>query len=107
MNIDPIKYIQRLKDIGIGEIIINSINNDGIMKGYDFIMLDKIIKNINIPLTILGGAGSMQDILAAFQKYGIIGASAGSLFVFKGKYKAVLVNYPTELEKSKIFNCLN
>ena len=107
MKIDPLKYIHRLKDIGVGEIIINSINNDGTMLGYDFIMLDKIIKNIDIPLTILGGAGSIQDILTAFKKYGIIGASAGSLFVFKGKYKAVLVNYPSEQEKEEMYNSLN
>ena len=107
MKINPFKYIHRLKDIGVGEIIINSINNDGTMLGYDFIMLDKIIKDVDMPLTILGGAGSMQDIANAFQKYGIIGASAGSLFVFKGKYKAVLVNYPSEQEKEEMYNSLN
>ena len=104
IKIDPLDFINKIQKIGVGEIIVNSINNDGKMLGYDFIMLDKIVKSIEVPLTILGGAGSINDISLAFEKYGIIGASAGSLFVFKGKYKAVLINYPSEQEKQNIFN---
>lgn len=106
VKIDPVEFIIELKNIGVGEIIINSINKDGTMEGYDFMMLDKILTNIDIPVTILGGAGSLNDLVIAFKKYGIIGASAGSLFVFKGKYRAVLINYPSDAEKQSIFRQL-
>ena len=69
--------------------------NNGFMKGYDFEPIDKIKKVISVPMTILGGAGSKDDLLQAINRYGAIGVSAGSLFVYKGKYKAVLINYPS------------
>jgi cyclase len=56
-----------------------------------------------LPLTALGGAGSLDHIADLIKKFRIIGASAGSLFVFKGVYRAVLINYPDILEKEKIF----
>jgi cyclase len=55
-------------------------------------------------MTVLGGAGSLDDIKKLISKYKIIGAAAGSLFVFKGKYKAVLINYPNREEKSRLFS---
>jgi cyclase len=72
------------------------------MKGYDLNLIDKVRKSIHIPLTVLGGAGSLQDISQLFKKYGTIGAAAGSLFVFKGQYRAVLINYPNREEKESI-----
>jgi cyclase len=80
--------------LGAGEIVLNSIDNDGAMKGYDFTIVDQVRKAVSIPMTILGGAGSLQDIGKLISKYHIIGAAAGSLFVFKGVYKAVLISYP-------------
>lgn len=102
-GINPIKFAKDLEQLGAGEIIINSIDQDGLMKGYDFNLIDKITETISIPLTVLGGAGSLSDIEKVIQKHGVIGVAAGSLFVFKGPYKAVLINYPTQLEKNKIF----
>lgn len=81
--------------LGAGELVINSIDLDGAMKGYDLALAEKIRQAANIPITILGGAGSLDDIEALIRGCGVIGASAGSLFVFKGIYKAVLINYPT------------
>jgi cyclase len=73
------------------------------MKGYDINLINRIKKVINIPLTVLGGAGKLEDIKNIFKEFGIIGASAGSLFVFKGKYRAVLINYPSFEEKKLLF----
>jgi len=98
-GIDPIKLIQELEDIGIGEIVINSIDKDGTMSGYDLNLLDKIKEIVTIPMTALGGAGSLEDIKGLIDRFDIIGCSAGSLFVFKGKYRAVLISYPNENEK--------
>jgi cyclase len=97
------KFAKELEALGAGEIIINSIDQDGVMKGYDLNMIDKIAETVSIPLTVLGGAGSLSDIEKVIDKHGVIGVAAGSLFVFKGHYKAVLINYPTKVEKNKIF----
>ena len=96
---NPVEFAAELEKIGVGEIVINSIDQDGQMKGYDFDLIGKIREVITIPMTVLGGAGTLSDIGLLIKKFGIIGASAGSLFVFKGVYKAVLINYPTRVEK--------
>jgi cyclase len=97
-------FIEQLNKIGVGEIVINSIDNDGMMKGYDIPLILMLREWTNFPITALGGAGSTNDIKELIEKFKIIGASAGSLFVFKGKYKAVLINYPNQEEKFRIFN---
>ena len=74
------------------------------MKGYDLHIIDKVRESINLPMTVLGGAGSLDDIGELIKKHGIIGAAAGSLFVFKGKYKAVLINYPNRTEKDLLMS---
>lgn len=98
----PIELSKVLQDLGVGEIVVNSIDADGAMKGYNLDIAEKIHKNIHVPLTILGGAGSLNDIGALINKFGIVGAAVGSLFVFKGVYKAVLINYPSPTEKDNL-----
>ena len=98
-GINPLKFINHIKEIGVGEIVINSIDRDGTMKGYDFKIIDQVRKITTLPLTVLGGAGSLDDIGEVIKKYSIIGAGAGSIFVFKGQYRAVLINYPNNKEK--------
>jgi len=100
---DFIELAQKMVDFGAGEILVNSIDNDGLMKGYDFKLIEKIINSVNIPITILGGAGSMHDLGSVIEKFGTIGVAAGSLFVFKGVYKAVLINYPHRDDKLALF----
>jgi imidazole glycerol-phosphate synthase subunit HisF len=102
IKVDLEKFVIDLQSFGVGEIVINSIDNDGVMKGYDLNLIEKIKPLIDIPMTVLGGAGSLDDVRALIEKFGIIGCSAGSLFVFKGKYKAVLINYPNKTDKERI-----
>lgn len=92
---NPVEMAKLFEEMGAGEIVINSIDQDGVMKGYDLHLAESIRKETTLPLTVLGGSGSLEDIGQLIKKHGIIGASAGSLFVFKGVYKAVLINYPT------------
>lgn len=101
-GINPFKFAEEAQKLGAGEIIINSIDQDGVMKGYDMGLIDKVREKISLPLTVLGGAGSLSDIKTVIDKHGIIGVAAGSLFVFKGVYKAVLINYPTFEEKEEL-----
>jgi cyclase len=100
----PFEFAARMEELGAGEIVVNSIDQDGMMKGYDMNLVEKIRKSITLPLTVLGGAGSLSDIGKLISGYGVIGAAAGSLFVFKGIYKAVLINYPNWQEKDKLID---
>ena len=101
-GVDPLKFIEKIKNKGVGELVINSIDRDGTMKGYDLKIINQVRKITTLPLTVLGGAGSLEDIGNLIKKYTIIGAGAGSIFVFKGKYKAVLINYPNDEEKKHL-----
>lgn len=101
-GIEPVAFALKMQEMGAGEIILNSIDQDGVMKGYDLNLINKIRDAIHIPLTVLGGAGSMVDIGSVIKEHGIIGVAAGSLFVFVGKHRAVLINYPTPREKSDL-----
>jgi cyclase len=91
-----------IEKYGAGELVINSIELDGLMTGYDLALAKRIRQTVNIPITILGGAGSLSDMEALIRDCGVVGASAGSLFVFKGVYKAVLINYPTLLQRDQL-----
>lgn len=99
---DPKELALQFEALGVGEIVINSIDNDGMMKGYDLKLIDLIRDAINVPMTVLGGAGTLNDIKEIIKKYKVIGVAAGSIFVFKGKYKAVLINYPNSSEKQTL-----
>ncbi len=99
------KLCENFKEYGAGELVINSIDNDGMMKGYDFKLVEKVRALVDTPMTVLGGAGSTEDISRLIEQFGPVGAAAGSLFVFKGRYKAVLINYLSEEEKNSIHRC--
>jgi cyclase len=101
VELDLFDLIRKLELSGVGEIVINSIDHDGVMQGYDFVLAKKIKSCVGVPVTILGGAGSLEDIRRLINENGIIGAAVGSLFVFKGKYKAVLINYPIQQKKKR------
>jgi cyclase len=99
----PLDLAREAEACGAGEIVINSIDRDGEMKGYDLALAAKVRNAISVPLTMLGGAGSLQDVEALIRDCGTVGAAAGSLFVFKGAYRAVLINYPPQSQKEEIF----
>jgi imidazole glycerol-phosphate synthase subunit HisF len=101
-RLDPVTVAQQLQQAGAGEIVINSVDRDGEMKGYDIELARQMRAALKVPLTVLGGAGSLGDIGQLLGACGVIGAAAGSLFVFKGPYRAVLINYPTFQQKEEI-----
>lgn len=103
---DLLVLAKQAENLGAGEIVINSIDNDGKMTGYDERLIRLVRDAIDIPLTVLGGAGSLDDIKKVIREHKVIGVAAGSLFVFKGVYKAVLINYPSVAEK-KVLNTFN
>lgn len=101
-NVKLLDFVSLAEKLGAGEIVINSIDLDGTMKGYDFSLVKKVREQVNTPFTILGGAGNLDHISELINEFGIIGASAGSLFVFKGVYRAVLINYPEPHVKDEL-----
>jgi len=99
------ELVRVFENAGAGEIVINSIDRDGTMRGYDLELVKIVRELVSIPITVLGGAGSLRDIAELIGHFGIIGAAAGSLFVFKGTYRAVLINYPSRTEKDALVSC--
>ena len=101
-KVDPVALAQQLQDAGAGEIVINSIDRDGFMQGYDLDLASQFRDVLKVPVTIMGGAGSLEHVRQLVSRLGVVGAAAGSLFVFKGKYRAVLINYPTPAQKIQL-----
>lgn len=79
--------------MGAGEILINSIDRDGTMSGYDLELAKNVREMVDSPITILGGCSSVDDLQSLIDTVGVVGAAAGSFFVFKGQYRAVLISY--------------
>lgn len=101
-GLDALAFAREAESLGAGEIVINAIDRDGQMEGYDLELVRAVRAAVTRPLTVLGGAGSLADIGGLVREFGIIGAAAGSLFVFKGVYRAVLINYPSRAEKDAL-----
>jgi len=98
----PIELAKLAVKLGAGEVVINSINLDGTMSGYDLILAKFLRSAINVPISVMGGAGSLDDIKSLINTCGVVGAVAGSLFIFKGALQAVLINYPSDAEKDSL-----
>ncbi len=101
-GLKPVEVAQEVEKLGAGEIVINSIDNDGQMNGYDLDLAIMIREATRLPITVLGGAGSLADMSLLISTCGTVGVAAGSLFVFKGVYRAVLINYPDQVQKEEI-----
>lgn len=98
-SIDLETYLKNANDLGVGEVVINDIIRDGMQQGYDLQLAQLVYRSTSVPTTIVGGAGKIEHISDLWKKCPLMGAGAGSLFVFKGKYRAVLINYPSLVEK--------
>lgn len=101
-KLDPVALAKQFQEAGAGEIVINSVDRDGMMQGYDLDLAMQVKQSLKVPVTFLGGAGSLEHMGDLVGRLGVVGAAAGSLFVFKGKYRAVLINYPTPVQKIEL-----
>lgn len=91
---DPVGWAQQMEALGAGELLVNSVDQDGLMQGYDLELIRMIAEAVTIPVVAAGGAGSLSDMRAAIQGAHASAVAAGSLFVYHGPRKAVLINYP-------------
>jgi imidazole glycerol-phosphate synthase subunit HisF len=87
---------EQAEQAGAGEILLNDIDRDGTMKGYDHELVQQMASKLTIPLIASGGAASFEDMCHVVHSSGASAAAAGSFFVFKGKHRAVLITYPDE-----------
>ncbi len=99
---NPLDYAKKVEQYGAGEIIINSIDRDGTMTGYDIDLISTISDNVNVPVIALGGAGNIEHIKEVIKKGKASAAAAGSFFVFHGRRKAVLISYPDYEEIKRV-----
>ncbi|OGP57834.1 MAG: imidazole glycerol phosphate synthase subunit HisF [Deltaproteobacteria bacterium RBG_13_52_11b] len=102
-GLDPVAHARNMELHGAGEIFINSIDRDGTMQGYDLALIRKVTDAVTVPVIASGGAGSLQDIARAIREGHANAAAAGSLFVYHGKRRAVLINFPNRRELSTLF----
>ncbi len=96
-NVSPVEHAKAMEECGAGEIILNSIDRDGLMEEYDIELIKSVTSNVSIPVIALGGAGELKNFREAVNA-GASAVSAGSMFVYQGVHKAVLINYPTQKE---------
>jgi cyclase len=87
------EFCQQAQSLGAGEIVLNSIDRDGEMQGYDLDLAKRLRQAVDVPISIVGGAGTTNHMQQLIDAIGICGAAAGSMFVFKGPYRAVLISY--------------
>jgi cyclase len=103
-NLDPVEFAVEMEKKGAGEILLNSVDNEGTFKGYDIDLINKITSAVSIPVIASGGAGSINDFAKAINEGHASAVSAGSFFVFYGPHKAVLITYPEKKELKSLFN---
>ena len=100
---DPIQFAIKMQNAGVGEIMINSIDRDGVMKGYDIDLIKNITSKVDVPLIACGGAGTIDDLSKAVKEGHASAVGAGSMFIYHGKHNAVLINYPNQQDLKKIY----
>ncbi len=97
-------YAQQMEKNGAGEILLYSVDRDGTFSGYDLHILKEVTSAVSVPVIALGGAGKIEDFADAVKKGGASAVSAGSLFVFHGPHRAVLITYPERKEMERLLN---
>lgn len=106
MQVDTVTCAVQMEQQGAGEILLNSIDRDGTMIGYDIPLIKTVASAVNIPVIALGGAGTMDDFSKALHGGGASAVAAGSMFVYFGRKRAVLINYPSREEIEKIITAI-
>jgi cyclase len=99
-GLSPLDFARLMERNGAGELIIQSIDKDGTMTGYDIGLIRSVSKAVDVPVIALGGAGKKEDLLDAYRDGYASGLAAGSLFVYQDKRRGVLINYPERKELS-------
>ncbi|GAB4503734.1 MAG: AglZ/HisF2 family acetamidino modification protein [Anaerolineales bacterium] len=100
-GLDPVRHAQEMEKRGAGELFVNSMDRDGTMQGYDLDLIRRVAQVVGIPVIACGGAGNVQHLAEAIQS-GASAAAAGSMFVFQGPLRGVLISYPSQEELRRL-----
>ena len=100
--LDSLGLVSR-EDLGAGEIFLTAVDRDGTQKGYDVTLLRQVTEAVSVPVIASGGAGQLSDFKAAVRDGGASAVAAGSMFVFHGKHRAVLITYPDYRDLQQVF----
>jgi len=92
----PLELARRVEDLGVGEILLNCIDRDGMMQGYDLEVTKQVAEAVAVPVIACGGAGSLAHFRSAIHEAKASAVAAGAFFVFHGKHRAVLITYPSQ-----------
>lgn len=103
-GLDPVKFAAQVAVLGAGEILLTSIDHDGTQTGYDLELIKKITSAVSVPVIACGGAGKLEDFGAAVNEGGASACAAGSMVVYFGRNRAVLINFPTRDELEQVLN---
>lgn len=101
-SLDPVRFARTVEAAGAGELIVQSVDRDGTMSGYDLADISRISDAVGIPVVALGGGGNLSHIATAID-HGAAAAAAGSMFVFQGQHRAVLITYPQDEDLDRLF----
>jgi cyclase len=103
-GIDVREHARSMAELGAGELFLNSIDRDGTMTGYDLDLVRSVASEVDVPVVACGGAGSLDDLAGVIRQAGAAAAAAGSLFVFHGRHRAVLITYPPYAVRAALFD---
>ena len=104
LGVDPVAYARRAQELGAGEILLNAIHRDGTMNGYDLELIRPVTAALSIPVIACGGAGSRTDLVGPIRDAGAAAVAAGSIFVYQGRERGVLVNYPDRNQLERLLS---
>jgi cyclase len=102
VGLDPVRHALEMEKRGAGELFVNAIDRDGMMQGYDLDLIRRVAGAVSIPVIACGGAGNLQHLAEAIQQGGASAAAAGSMFVFQGPLRGVLISYPSQEELRRV-----
>lgn len=101
-GLEPVQHAVEMERRGAGELFVNSIDRDGTMQGYDLELIGRVAGAVQVPVVACGGAGDLHDLARAIQEGGASAAAAGSMFVFQGPLRGVLISYPSQEDLRRI-----
>jgi len=103
-GVDPVDHAIAMEKTGAGEIIVNSVDRDGTMSGYDLELVRSVVRSVGVPVVACGGAGKLDDMRDVINLANAASAAAGSLFIYHGKHRAVLISYPDQAGLANVFS---
>lgn len=103
-NVNPVDHARKLEELGAGELLITDISREGSMKGYNLDLISLISEAVSIPVIASGGAGTINDFSMVLSQTGAVAVAAGSMFVFHGSKRAVLISYPERYQLERVFS---